>query len=102
MSTDSLIQLLTQALFVLVFIVSAARLIRRPRRVDGDIALFFGAAAVLLADHGAALPATAAGGRLLRCSDAVAARGGGWTGASRRRALPGGSAAPARADAAVR
>src|SRR5581483_6754648 len=51
MSTDSLIQLLTQALFVLVFIVSAARLIRRPRRVDGDIALFFGAAAVLIAEQ---------------------------------------------------
>src|SRR5216683_6961544 len=46
MNADQLLQGLTQALFVGVFVVAAARAVRRRLRANVDTALLFGAAAV--------------------------------------------------------
>ena len=50
MTADQLTQLATQVLFVLIFLVSAARTVLRPLRVNADLALFFGAASLLTAE----------------------------------------------------
>ena len=49
MTADQLLQLLTQALFVGVFLVAALRAVRRPLRPNVDTALLFGAAALSIA-----------------------------------------------------
>jgi signal transduction histidine kinase len=49
MPASSLLQYLTQALFVGVFVVVGRRALRRPRRVDVDVALLFGALSLVIA-----------------------------------------------------
>src|SRR6266851_1395297 len=49
MTADQLLQLLTQGLFVGVFLVAALRAVRRPLRPNVDTALLFGAAALSIA-----------------------------------------------------
>lgn len=50
MSVHSLILVLTQALFVLVFLVVAVQAVRQPRRATIDTALLFGVAALLVVE----------------------------------------------------
>src|SRR5437764_4195229 len=50
MSASKLLQLLTQALFVVVFVVVALKAARQPRRATIDTALFFGVASLLVAE----------------------------------------------------
>src|SRR5437667_12697301 len=50
MSASTLLQVLTQALFVVVFVVVAVKAVRRPRRVTIDTALLFGVASLLVAE----------------------------------------------------
>src|SRR5690348_8433578 len=50
MRADQLVQLASQALFVLIFLVVAVGALRRPRRVNIDITLLFGAIAILVAE----------------------------------------------------
>ena len=49
MSADDFIQFLSQALYVLLFTVVAARMVRRPLRANVDVALLFGATALVVA-----------------------------------------------------
>lgn len=48
MSADGLLQLLTQGLYVVVFVVVIRQLLARPRRVLADTSLFFGASMLLV------------------------------------------------------
>ncbi|MBV9281438.1 MAG: hypothetical protein JOZ41_15265, partial [Chloroflexi bacterium] len=50
MSADTFIQDLTQALFVVIFLVVAAKAVREPRRANLDTALVFGAAAAIIVE----------------------------------------------------
>ena len=49
MSADDVSQFLTNALYVLIFVVVAARALRRPLRASVDSALFFGVIALIIA-----------------------------------------------------
>jgi signal transduction histidine kinase len=49
MTVDRLLQLLSQGLYVVVFVVVVRQLLARPRRVLADTALFFGASMLLVA-----------------------------------------------------
>jgi signal transduction histidine kinase len=49
MTADQLFQYLSWAFYILIFAVALVRAIRQPRRVNVDIALFFGAAALIIA-----------------------------------------------------
>src|SRR5215211_3046581 len=49
MSAYALLQYLTQAIFVAIFVVVGARAIRRPRPADVDIALLFGVLSLIIA-----------------------------------------------------
>ena len=51
MSADDLLRLLTQVIFVLIFIVVAVLAIRRPLRANIDIAFFFGCLAALVGEQ---------------------------------------------------
>lgn len=48
LSADQLLQFLTQALYFIVFLSVGYEVVRRPRRISLDIALFFGALAVIV------------------------------------------------------
>lgn len=50
MSADAFLQFVTQALYVLIFIVTLIEAVRRPVRARVDIALFFGAVALVIAE----------------------------------------------------
>ena len=65
MSADNLLQWLTQALFVLIFVVTGTRALRRPLRATIDIALFFGALSVVIAEEWVAAALDATPGRTL-------------------------------------
>ena len=54
MSANDLLSFLTQALFVLVFLVVATKAVRQPRRATVDTALLFGVASLLVAEGRAA------------------------------------------------
>src|SRR5437763_9445954 len=54
MSANDLLGFLTQALFVLVFLVVATKAVRQPRRATVDTALLFGVASLLVAEGWAA------------------------------------------------
>src|SRR5947207_811178 len=54
MSANDLLSLLTQTLFVLVFLVVVAKAVRQPRRATVDTALLFGVASLLVAEGWAA------------------------------------------------
>jgi signal transduction histidine kinase len=54
MSANALLSFLTQALFVLVFLVVVAKAVRQPRRATIDTALLFGVASLLVAEGWAA------------------------------------------------
>src|SRR5437763_16407241 len=54
MSANDLLGFLTQALFVLVFLVVVAIAVRQPRRATVDTALLFGVASLLVAEGWAA------------------------------------------------
>jgi signal transduction histidine kinase len=49
MSADEFLSLLTRAVFLIVFVTVAANAVRRPRRAEIDIVLFFGAIVAVLA-----------------------------------------------------
>ena len=49
MTADQLLQALTQAVYVLIFLVVAAEAVRRPSRANVNIALLFGATALIIA-----------------------------------------------------
>jgi len=49
MRADDLLQFLSQALYVLIFVVVGTKALRRPSRTNADISLLFGAAAGLIA-----------------------------------------------------
>src|SRR6187397_1926887 len=49
MSAYALLQYVTQAIFVLIFVVVGARAIRRPRRPDVDTALLFAVLSLVIA-----------------------------------------------------
>ena len=48
MSADEFLSLLTRAVFLIVFLTVAWNAIRRPRRAEIDILLFFGAIVAVL------------------------------------------------------
>ena len=50
MSADQLLQLASQVLFVVVFLVVAIRAVRQPWRATVDVALLFGVASVIVAE----------------------------------------------------
>ena len=50
MSAISLLQFLSQLLFLIVFVVVAVKAVRRPRRATVDTALLFGAVFVIIAE----------------------------------------------------
>ena len=50
MSADDLLQFLTQALFVLIFLVVLRQAIRQPLRANVDIALLFGVFSLIIAE----------------------------------------------------
>ncbi|HET8631193.1 MAG TPA: ATP-binding protein [Thermomicrobiales bacterium] len=51
MAADDLIQYLTQIIFAVLFLVALVQAVRRPARVTVDIALFFGAVAVIIVEE---------------------------------------------------
>jgi signal transduction histidine kinase len=65
MSADDLLQWVAQALFVLIFLVTGARAFRRPLRASIDIALFFGALSVVIAEGWVVAALDATPGRAL-------------------------------------
>ena len=52
MSADTLVSDLTQILFLVIFVTTVIQLVRRPRQVNLDIALLFGAIALTIAISG--------------------------------------------------
>src|SRR5688572_16042865 len=65
MSADDLLQWLTQALFVLIFLVTGVRALRRPLRATIDIALFFGVLSFIIAETWATTALDVTPGRAL-------------------------------------
>src|SRR6266545_7498313 len=71
MFADDLLQWLTRALFVLIFVVTGARALRRPLQANVDIALFFGALSFVIAETWVASAIDATPGRALNTLNGV-------------------------------
>ncbi len=51
MRAEQLLQAISQLLFVLIFAATAVQVVRRPLRSNIDIAVFFGLAAIVIAER---------------------------------------------------